>query len=279
MITLSDLGFSYSGKSKVFSGLSLAIPAGRSVGILGANGVGKTTLIKLLAGLVSPTQGSLTVLGFNPRQRQASFYQDLFLVPEESELPPITGNQYLAKFSVFYPNFNQEQFRNLVRQFDVDSTKRLTKMSLGQKKKFLLAFAMASGCRLILMDEPTNGLDIPAKTQFRDMVVKHQSDEQTFLICTHQVRDLDSIIDSVVMMNEQHAHWFDLGALPDVISQVINPAEDQAVLYTELRMGSHVAIVEGGRPQATDIDLELLFSSFHNNYQGLIKAITKESVQ
>ena len=277
MITLSDLGFTYARKSTVFSGLSLSIPAGRSVGVLGANGAGKTTLIKLLAGLVSPSQGSLNVLGFTPRDRDALFYQSLFVVPEESELPPMTGDNYVAKFSVFYPTFNHEQFKHLVSQFDVNSAKRLPEMSLGQKKKFLVAFAMATGCQLILMDEPTNGLDIPAKAQFRDMVVKHQSDEQTFLICTHQVRDLESIIDSVVMMNEQHAHWFDLGTLPDLISQVTNPTNDQTVLYSELRMGSQLAIVKGGRPQATDIDLELLFNTFHNNYDGLISAITKEA--
>ncbi len=277
MITLSDLGFTYSRKSTVFTGLTLNIPAGRSVGVLGANGAGKTTLIKLLAGLVSPIQGEVSVLGFNPRQRQAEFYQNLFIVPEESELPPITGIAYLKLYSVFYPNFDHNRFSHLTDQFDVDTSKRLTEMSLGQKKKFLVAFAMSTGCQLILMDEPTNGLDIPAKAQFRDMVIQHQSDEQTFLICTHQVRDLDSIIDSVVMMNETHAHWFDLGELPEKISQVSHRSEEDVVLYSEQRMGNQLSIVVGGQPHATDIDLELLFNTFHNNYDGLIQAIAKDA--
>ncbi len=278
MITLSKLGFTYARKSTVFSGLSLSIPAGRSVGILGANGAGKTTLIKLLAGLVSPSHGSLTVMGFTPRERKADFYENLFVVAEEAELPAMIGDAYVARFSVFYPKFDHDQFKTLAAQFEIRTDKRLTEMSLGQKKKFSVAFAMSTGCQLILMDEPTNGLDIPAKAQFRDMIIQHQSEDQTFLICTHQVRDLESIIDSVVMMNEQHAHWFDLGLLPDKISQVSNPSNSEPVLYSELRMGSQLSIVEGGRQQATDIDLELLFNTFHNNYDGLVRAISKESV-
>ena len=277
MITISELGFTYARKSTVFSGLSLSIPAGRSVGVLGANGVGKTTLIKLLAGLVSPSQGALTILGFTPRERSAEFYQNLFVVPEESELPPISGDAYVARFSVFYSTFDAQQFKTLANQFDINCEKRLTEMSLGQKKKFLVAFAIATRCKVILMDEPTNGLDIPAKAQFRNMVVQHQTDEQTFLICTHQVRDLESIIDSVVMMNEQHAHWFDLGDLPDKISQVVNPAHGTNILHSEQRMGTQLAIIEGGQAQATDIDLELLFNTFHTNYDGLINAISKEA--
>ena len=279
MITLMDLGFQYSRGRTVFSGLNLDIPAGRSVGILGANGVGKTTLIKLLAGLVSPSQGSLRVLEHDPRLRNPALFEKLFVVPEESELPPMIANAYVAQFSKFYPSFDNSRLQTLTNQFDVDTTKRLTEMSLGQKKKFLVAFAMATNCPLILMDEPTNGLDIPAKAQFRDMVIQHQSEEQTFLICTHQVRDLDSIIDSVVMMNEEHAHWFDLGVLPDRISQTNNPTDEDTVLHQELRMGANVAITAGANDFATDIDLELLFNTFHNNYDGLINAIGKESAQ
>jgi ABC-2 type transport system ATP-binding protein len=239
--------------------------------------VGKTTLIKLLAGLITPTGGELSILGFTPRERSAEFYQHLFVVPEEHELPPMKGTAYVEQFSAFYPLFDHKRFNELAMQFEIDASKKLTEMSLGQKKKFTVAFAMSSGCRLILMDEPTNGLDIPAKAQFRDMVVKHQSDEQTFLICTHQVRDLDSIIDSVVMMNEEHAHWFDLSTLPERISQVTAVEDPNSVLYSEQRMGHQLAIVEGGLPQATDIDLELLFNTFHTNYDGLIAAVNKEA--
>lgn len=275
MIALSELGFKYGKRSSVFTGLNLDIPAGRSVGVLGANGVGKTTLVKLLGGLISPTEGQVDVMGFVPRERKTALFENLFIVPEESELPAMKGEAYMAQFSAFYPAFDHSRFRELASQFSVDTHKRLTEMSLGQKKKFLIAFALSTGCRLILMDEPTNGLDIPSKGQFRDMVIKHQTDEQTFLICTHQVRDLDSIIDSVVMMNEHHAHWFDLSVLPESISQVTNPEQSANVLYAEQRMGANVAVVLGGQSHATDIDLEMLFNTFHNNYEGLVSAISE----
>lgn len=273
MINLNELGFSYSRKSMVFNGLSLTIPAGRSVGVLGANGVGKTTLLKLIAGMVSPTEGDIQVLNQQPRQRQTSLLQQIYVVPEESELPPMTGNVYVQQFSMFYPGFENETFNRLVQQFDIDLSAKLTERSLGQKKKFLVAFALATGCALILMDEPTNGLDIPSKAQFRDMIIQHQRDDQTILISTHQVRDLDAIIDSVVMMNEQHAHWIDLATLPDQISQTSDVHPDGNVIYKESHFGGEIALVSGAGSSDSAIDMELLFNAFHTNYTGLIAAL------
>jgi ABC-2 type transport system ATP-binding protein len=149
-------------------------------------------------------------------------------------------------------------------------------MSLGQKKKFIVSFALATGCRLILMDEPTNGLDIPSKALFREIVIEHQRDDQTLLICTHQVKDLESIIDSVVMMNEEHALWIDLGELPEYVAQVTGAAHDAHILYSEKRLGADISLIAGTTAQPTDIDLEILFNTFHNNYAGLTAAITKE---
>jgi ABC-2 type transport system ATP-binding protein len=246
------------------------------VGILGANGVGKTTLIKLLAGMLTPSQGSASVFDRNPRKRETELLKNLFVVPEETELPAMSGTNYVKRFSVFYPDFNLDQFNGLAAQFNIDVQNKLTEMSLGQKKKFLLAFAIATNCALVLMDEPTNGLDIPSKAQFRNAIIEHQSDTQTFLICTHQVRDLESIIDSVVMMNVEHAHWFDLSTLPDFISQTSDPVDPAIALYSEQRMGLTLSVVPGGSEHATDIDLEMLFNTFHQNYEGLINAVSQE---
>ena len=278
MIAITDLGFNYGRKDTVFSGLSLNIPQGRSVGVLGANGVGKSTLIKLLSGLVTPNQGSLTVLGHNPRRRETSLLNELFVLPEECELPSISGDVYIKQLSPFYPNFDQGYCATLLKSFSVDASKKLTKMSLGQKKKFLISFALATGCRLILMDEPTNGLDIPSKTLFRETIVKHQREDQTLLICTHQVRDLESVIDSVVLMNEQSALWCELADLPTKISQQFGEPDPAALLHSELRMGRQFSLVKNtdNAPMADDIDIELLFNCFHNNYQGLKSAITEE---
>ncbi|WP_411744823.1 ATP-binding cassette domain-containing protein [Reinekea sp.] len=274
MIQLAQLGFDYGPKAVVFNGLTLNIPQGRSVGVLGANGVGKTTLIKLISGMVSPTQGSVSVLGSNPRLRPLALYQQMYVVPEESTLPSISALKYIQSFSVFYPAFNHALCTKMLEQFSVDLHKSLQKMSLGQKKKFIVSFALATGCQLILMDEPTNGLDIPSKALFREIVIEHQREDQTLLICTHQVKDLESIIDSVVMMNEAHALWIDLGELPRFVSQVSGAQSDTQVLYSEKRLGADISLIKGTTQQPTDIDLEILFNTFHTNYSGLNDAIS-----
>lgn len=274
MIQLAQLGFDYGSKAVVFNGLTLDIPMGRSVGVLGANGVGKTTLIKLISGMISPTQGSVTVLGNNPRLRELALYQQIYVVPEESTLPAISANKYIQSFSVFYPSFDHTLCSKMLDRFSVDATKSLQKMSLGQKKKFVVSFALATGCQLILMDEPTNGLDIPSKALFRETVIEHQREDQTLLICTHQVKDLESIIDSVVMMNESHALWIDLGELPKFVSQISGSHNDANILYTEKRLGADVSLIKGTTQQPTDIDLEILFNTFHTNYNGLNDAIS-----
>jgi len=276
MIQLSNLGFEYGAKAAVFRGLNLTIPAGRSVGILGANGVGKTTLIKLLAGLLSPTEGAVAVLERTPRRRETALYQNLYLVPEENALPAISAVAYIKRFSVFYPKFDHRQCTELLARLSVDDGKKLTALSLGQRKKFIIAFALSTGAQVLLMDEPTNGLDIPSKALFRESVIAHQTAEQTVLICTHQVRDLESIIDSVVMMNQGSAHWFDLAELPNYISQVQGPVTSGTVLHSELRLGSPVSLVAGGHEQPTEIDLELLFNAFDQNYSGLMAAVAQE---
>lgn len=276
MIQLQQLGFHYNAKTRVFKGLNLDISEGRCVGVLGANGVGKTTLLKLISGLAQPSEGDIKVLGLTPRERSTALYQNIFLVPEEIDLPPISGSAFLTQFSVFYPKFDMALCQSMLGKFDVDASKVLTEMSLGQKKKFMVAVALSSGCQLILMDEPTNGLDIPSKARFRDIVVAHQADDQTVLICTHQVKDLETIIDSVVLMNNSSAHWLDLGELPNKISQVVGSTHNAEALHTETRLGSPLSLIQGRSDQPTDIDLELLFNTFHNNYDGLMSAIHED---
>ena len=273
MISLAQLAFQYRTGQPLFQDLTLDIPNGRIVGILGANGIGKTTLMRLMCGLISPTQGHLRIAGFTPRQRKTEFLRQLYLVPEESELPALSGNKYVKTFAPFYPDFSVNRYQAMVKQFEIDDHQNLQTLSLGQKKKFLVAFALATQCPVILMDEPTNGLDIPAKAQFRDMIIQHQSEAQTFLISTHQVRDLESVIDSVVMMNSHHAHWFDLGELSEFIAQVSEVAANDTVLYSEARLGVNQSIIAGRKPLPTEIDLELLFNTFHSNYDGLLAAV------
>jgi len=286
MVTIDSLSFAYSSGIKrtqsVFNNLSMNIQQGRSVGILGANGVGKSTLLRLIAGTLTPAfasnTGTLRVLNHAPRDRALSLMQQMFIVPEAFELPDISGHRYASQLSSFYPLFDQPLFSSLLERFELDRQNILSEMSFGQKKKFLVAFALATRCPLILMDEPTNGMDIPSKSAFRDAVIQTQTDNQTILISTHQVRDLESIIDSVVLMNNAQSTWVDLNRLTESISQIQGESQDD-VLYSESRLGTQVSLVAAALNNHIDIDLELLFNAFHYNSDGLLAAIESSSQQ
>lgn len=165
MIEIKNLSFQY-GKKEIFSDLNLSIQAGNIYGLLGRNGAGKTTLLKLIAGLCFPKSGECELFGAASSMRLPSVLRETFFIPEEFSLPSIRINQYEERYTPFYPNFNKEEFQQYLNEFSLSEDAKLNKISYGQKKQFLIAFALASHCKLVIMDEPTNGLDIPSKKKF-----------------------------------------------------------------------------------------------------------------
>ena len=202
MINITELDFQY-GKKPVLNKLNLKLNKGNIYGLLGRNGAGKTTLLKLISGELYHQQGDIRVQDFIPSERNPDFLSDIFYIPEEFSLPGMSIEQYISLISPFYPRFSTERFYRHMREFELpESPEKLTKMSYGQKKKFLLAFGLASGVSLLLLDEPTNGLDIPSKTQFRRTVASALGEEQIILISTHQVRDMENLIDPLIIIDE-----------------------------------------------------------------------------
>jgi ABC-2 type transport system ATP-binding protein len=177
------------------------VEAGHIYGLLGRNGAGKSTLLKLIAGLVFPVSGKSGGAGLNPSKRQPSFLQKIFLIPEEIETPDVDVMRFADDYAPFYPNFDKEQFLQLLQDFDVP-LRSLKQMSYGQKKKTWIALGIAANTQLLILDEPTNGLDIPSKRQFRKMMAASLTDERCVIISTHQVRDLDSLIDNIIIVDE-----------------------------------------------------------------------------
>ncbi|OQY34619.1 MAG: hypothetical protein B6241_04130 [Spirochaetaceae bacterium 4572_59] len=202
MISIKNLNFSYD-KKKVLNKLDLNLKKGNIYGLLGRNGAGKTTLLKLISGELFQQKGSMQVMSHNPANRTPSFLSDIFYIPEEFSLPAMTIQHYVKLTSPFYPGFNEIRFEKNLREFELSRKgEKLSKMSYGQKKKFLLAFGLAAGTSLLLLDEPTNGLDIPSKTQFRRTVASALGENQIFLISTHQVRDMENLIDPLIIIND-----------------------------------------------------------------------------
>lgn len=199
MIAFKDVCFSYRRNVPVLSNLSLQIEPGTVCGLLGRNGVGKSTMLYLTAGLLRPRSGQVLCNGYIPSDRQVNFLNDIFIVPEEFDLPPITLDEYVRINSVFYPKFNMDLMHSILEIFALPGNINLGALSLGQKKKAFLSFALACNTSILLLDEPTNGLDITAKRMFRAAITAAMTDDKTIIISTHQVYDVENILDHVVI--------------------------------------------------------------------------------
>ena len=203
MIKVENLSFTYpKSKHMVLHDFSFSLEAGRVYGLLGRNGAGKSTLLYLITGLLTPKKGKIMYHDTNVRSRLPMTLQDMFLVPEEFELPSISLKKYIDLNAPFYPNFSKEDMYKYLHCFEMDMDVNLGALSMGQKKKVFMSFALATNTSLLLMDEPTNGLDIPGKSQFRKFMASGMTDNKTIVISTHQIRDIDKMLDSVMIMDE-----------------------------------------------------------------------------
>lgn len=273
MITTKQLSFGYKKGHPVFSGLDLSLPQGSIVGLLGRNGEGKTTLLKNLYGQLSSKQGEIDVLGFTPHERKVSFLQQVYLLPEEIQVPQITIRRYFDLYAPFYPNYDEAIACELIETFSLNWKMNLGKVSQGQKKKALIAFALSLRVPLLLLDEPTNGLDIPSKGEFRRAVARHLSEEQTVIISTHQVRDLEQLIDRIVILERGTIYCNE--SIADLSERLyfgpISPNEETQALYTEPSLGGTVGILPlEGEALSDTFSMELFFNAVVSRGQELL---------
>ena len=201
MIRINNITFSYRRKADdVLTNLSLSIEPGAIYGLLGLNGEGKSTLLHLMAGVLTPNAGNITIDDVDVRLRRPSTLSKLFIVPEEFSLPEISLENYVRINAPLYPNFNRDDMERYLKEFGLNSNINLKGLSMGQKKKVFISFALAANTPVMLMDEPTNGLDIPGKSTFRKVISMAASDDRTIIISTHQVRDIDKLLDHIIVM-------------------------------------------------------------------------------
>lgn len=202
MLSISNLSYCYPGSTTpALANMTLNFAPGAIYGLLGANGTGKSTMLYCMAGLLKPADGIAALNGVNTFRRLPSTLSEIFIVPEEIDMPPIELKEFISQNAPFYPNFSEEQLKGYLEHFRLTPDIHLGRLSMGQRKKAFIAFALACNTSVILMDEPTNGLDIPGKTEFRRAVVSAMNDERTIVISTHQVRDLDRVLDHVVIID------------------------------------------------------------------------------
>jgi ABC-2 type transport system ATP-binding protein len=265
MINVRQLDFGY-GRNALFRAMDLELAPGNIYGLLGVNGAGKTTLLKLMTGLLFARSGSLQSFGHDPGRRDPSLLSQVFVLPEELNLPSIGEREYLAIRAPFYPRFDRARFERYVTEFELPRGRKLTALSYGQKKKFLLSFGLACQSSLLLMDEPTNGLDIPSKGQFRRLIAEALTDERLFVISTHQVRDVASLIDPIVILHEGKVLLS--RALGDISARIrmqhsaTRPAPDAAdLLHCEPSVDGFWTVWRDDRATGGQIDLEVLFNT------------------
>ena len=278
LVQAQEVCFSY-GRHPLFRGVSFTLPTGSITGLLGKNGEGKTTLLKLISGLLLAKGGSLTVLGHTSRKRSVPLLRELYYLPEEVQLPATSAVQYLDGAGQFYPNYDATLARQLLKDFDVPPTNNLRRLSMGQKKKVALVLALSLRVPLLLLDEPTNGLDIPSKSKFRQLLVQHISDEQTVLISTHQVRDLEQMIDRLVVLHQNQIICNETIARLEGIFYCGTAAEAPHVapLYSEPSVWGEVVMTPrtAEMTETGGFSMELFFNALMYNTQAVLQHLSQ----
>ena len=279
MFKFNQISFSYGKKSpELFSDFSMELNAGNVYGLLGKNGAGKSTLIYLMTGLLAPQAGEVLMDGENVRRRLPKTMSDIFLVPEEFELPQLTLKKYVSINAPFYPRFSMEDMERYLDIFEMSGMMdvKLHALSMGQKKKVFMAFAFATNTRVLIMDEPTNGLDIPSKSQFRKLVTTGMTDDKLMLISTHQVRDISDILDHVVIIDQSHV-LLNTG-MADVTSRIaFRPLRegDQPIFVLQSPFGP-LGAVRARDGEETKVDLEMLFNATLQNPAAINQLFTTQ---
>ena len=263
MIQIENLDFSYKKGKPIFNKLSLSLKPGHICGLLGKNGSGKSTLLKCIAGLVFPTTGKCFIDGIDAAKRTVTTLENLFFIAEDIYVPALTPGQFLKSTAGFYPKFSITDFYAYLKTLDVDPEQLLSSMSYGQHKKAMIAFGLATNASLLIMDEPTNGLDIPSKVQFRKLIASVLNEERYIIISTHQVRDLESLIDTILILDD---HKIALENTVDELMEklvfgLFDDTSGLKVLYEEETMRGKHSILQNTTGKYSKMDLELLFNA------------------
>lgn len=272
MIDIKSLAFTYPKQKPLFEHLNLSLETGHICGLLGKNGAGKTSLLKLIAGLLFPEAGTIDVMHHRPEKREAVFLEHLYFLPDAFTLPRTSMKHFVAINAPFYTQFDKEVFQKVIDDFELEEVRDLTTLSHGQQKKFLLAFGFATQVPLILLDEPSNGLDIPSKKQLRKLLAAYLESDRTVLISTHQVKDIEHLIDSVLMLDDGEVAFS--ASCADIqkhllFSETSRKPAKSGCFYAEKAHKGYRSVKENPKHEVSEIDLELLFNSILENKDAM----------
>lgn len=266
MISINDISFAYRKNSNILEHISLELSEGRIYGLLGLTGIGKSTLLKMICGLLEPQKGSIGIDGFNPVKRNPDMLREMFYIPEDFRGPDMKIRQYADMLGKFYPGYDRKMFLDLMQEFEVDPERSFSRMSLGQHKKSILSAALSMNTKYLILDEPTNGLDIPTKSEFKRIMSRHLDDSRTVIISTHQVKDIENLLDDIIILDRKSV----LMNMPvteiqkEYFFSVADKAPEDA-LYSEMILGGEAFIRKAREGEESGVNIELLFNHIINS--------------
>lgn len=268
MLTVQNVHYAYNRKTSLFDGLDFQLEAGKICGLLGKNGAGKSSLLRLISGAYYSKQGKITFNDSDITKRSVTALQEIYFLQEDYELPKHSIQRYLNIYAPFYPKFDKNIFNNVMEKFEVPIDKKIKDLSFGQKKKFHVAFALATQVKLLIMDEPTNGMDIPSKSVFRSVVSESLQEDQSIIISTHQIRDLGQLLDTIVLIrNGKIILNEDLYSISERFDCSFNPGNQvpDHALYSEPVAGGNMVLTKTDGKIPGEIDIEILFNAIVTN--------------
>ncbi|PXX34928.1 ATP-binding cassette domain-containing protein [Undibacterium pigrum] len=281
MIKVTELQFEY-GRKSVYENFSLHLTQPGVYGLFGRNGSGKSTLLKVLAGLLFPHKGVVDVLGYRPAARLPAFLEQVYVVPEEFHLPDISLAVLYKTHAPFYPRFSGNDFLAYTEIFEIPRDKGFAAMSLGQKKKAVIAFALATHTPLLLMDEPTNGLDILGRSQFKKILSGKEHADRVVIISTHQAHDLESLMNHVLFVDDGKLA---LSASMDTLQSSLHlgvtdkEADTEGAIYRESLGNQWAYVARNSSAEQGTVSLELLYKALSMNKQGVLDAVASARLE
>ncbi|GGE07393.1 MULTISPECIES: ATP-binding cassette domain-containing protein [Sphingobacterium] len=266
MLTIKSLSYYYKPNKNILWNINTTLKPGNIYGLLGLNGEGKTTLLKLIVGMLLPKDGTIEFNGNLSSERNAAYLNEVYFLPDYSKLPDLGIEQFGTLYGAFYSKYNHQQYLDCIKEFNIPTNSRIRSLSLGQHRKVHISFAFACNSSVLLMDEPTNGLDIPSKAIFRKLLSRYINEESIFLIATHQIRDVDMLFDHLLIMkNGSIVLDENIHTLSQQFRISKNSADAGQAVYVQDDIVGQFYLVRNNQESESKLDIEFLFNAFTNN--------------
>lgn len=279
LIQLKDAVVRYGRKKPAaLDGITAVIGPGIHL-LLGENGAGKTTLLHLIDGLRFPSSGCCLADGTDTRLRRPDITSRVCFLGDDMQFPAKTINEMVRIHAPFYPRFSAEMLAENLGTFALDGSEKLRSLSLGNRRKAMVAYMLSLRAEVILLDEPANGLDIESKIALQQMIARCIDDTQTVIVSTHTIDDLRNLFDGVIVL--RHGRLQLASPIDRILRRVsfVTAAEPAGhAFHCEQRLGRWHCIVPNNGGADTDIDFRLLYTALHNpdSVNNLIKYLATD---